>query len=303
MDKKQNSTNKKDLLSYEEKFEIMYKYLVENNALKTGIKSRTKFGEYPIGQWQARMRTEYYKGELELDSELEEKLLNLGILRKEKQRQNAKTLSWDEKFAIMEDYLKSGQSIEYGTIYKGYKLGQWQTVLRHLFYTDSLSTVSPELKKKFLEAGILKKEKGTHINHGPVKTTYDKKFEIMYKYLLENNFEQTIHQDTIFEGHTIGVWQDNLRQTYRKGRDLAISPELIDKLFTYGILKEEDKNKRQSRITRKKANTNTSSNKNAEISEMVELLLRKQEERKALDVEISNLQKLIDAKTYNEKEI
>ena len=125
----------------------------------------------------------------------------------------------------------------------------------------------------------------------------------MYQYLAKNGFEKEIHQDTLFEGHAIGVWQDNLRQTYRKGRDLAISPELMEKLFAYGILRQEDKNKRQSRITEKKSKTSIPLNNNDEIPQMVELLLRKQEERKALDAEIAELEKRISAKTYNEKDI
>ena len=291
------------MLSYEEKFEIMNEYLVKNNAFKTGIRARTMYGKYPIGQWQSNMRSQYYSGELKLDKNLEEKFLAIGVLRKKKERETSDKLTWDEKYAIMEEYLKSGQSIGGDTVYKGYKIGQWQTVARHLFYTDSLTTVSPELKKKFFKAGILKKEKGKPIGRGSAKTSYDKKFGIMYRYLEKTGFEQGIHQDTIFEGHSIGVWQDNLRQTYRKGRDLLISPELLEMFFSYGILREEDKNKRQSRISGKRPKVNTSPENSDDIEQMVKTLLKKQEERNALDLEIAELQKRIKEKTNGELEI
>ena len=190
-----------EMLSYEEKFKIMNEYLVKNNAFETGIRSRTKYGKYPIGQWQANMRTQYYRGELKISPELEKKFLEIGVLRQEKERETAERLTWDEKYTIMVEYLKSGQAIESDTVYKGYKIGQWQAVIRHLFYIGSLTTVSPELKKKFFEAGVLKREKGNPIKRGSAKTSYDKKFEIMYRYLEKTGFEEEIHQDTVFEGH------------------------------------------------------------------------------------------------------
>ena len=232
---------RKTEISFEEKLDIIFKYLEENDTSKTGIKARTKFREYPIGQWKSKMREAYYKGELKLDKKLETKLLDLGILREKKERQTAERLTWEEKYLIMEEYLKSGQSIDYGTTYNGHKIGQWQAVIRHLLYTESLNTVSPELKKKFFRAGILKKEKAKSIQSGSKKLSYDEKFQIMYDYLESNDFEQEIHQKTTFGEYNIGVWQDNLRQTYRKGRDLEISPELMEKFFAFGILREEDK--------------------------------------------------------------
>ena len=303
MSKKQSSEAKREVLSYEEKFKIINEYLVKNNAFQTGITARTNYGKYPIGQWQANMRKKYYRGELKLSKELEEKFLAIGVLREEKERETADRLSWDEKYVIMEEYLKSGQPIEADTVYKGYKIGQWQTVIRHLYYTKSLTTVLPELKKKFFEAGVLKKEKGKPINKGSAKISYDKKFEIMYRYLENTGFEQKIHQDTVFEGHNIGVWQDNLRQTYRKGRDLLMKPELMENFFSYGILREVDKNKRQSRISgRPQKKSNTFEN-TEDKDQIVETLLRKQEERKILDAEIAELQKRISAKTNREMEI
>ena len=287
------------MLSYEEKFKIINEYLEKNDAFKTGIKSRTKYGKYPIGQWQANMRTQYYRGELKISPELEKKFLEIGVLKQEKEREAAERLTWDEKYIIMEEYLKSGQTIEGGTVYKGYKIGQWQTVIRHLFYTGGLTTVSPELKKKFFEAGVLKREKGKPIKKGSPKTSYDKKFDIMYRYLEKTGFEEEIHQDTVFEGHRIGVWQDNLRQTYRKGRDLLISTELMEKLFSYGILREEDRNKRNARVTAQGRKASKSS-EDEEVQQMVQTLLRKQEERKALDLEIAELQEKIRAKKDRE---
>lgn len=298
-------SNRRKPLSYDDKFAIIYKFLEENN-FNTIIKARTKFGEYPIGQWQSRMRVAYYRGELDLDPDLEAKFLELGILRKEKERETAEKLTWEEKYVIMEEYLRNGQPIEHGTIYKGYRIGQWQTVIRHLLYKDSLTTVSPELKKKFFKSGILKKEKGRIIGRGSKKFSYDKKFEIMLQYLESTDFVEEIHQKTTFEEYSIGVWQDNLRQTYRKGRDLEISPELMEKMFTYGILREEDKNVRQSKISQKEPKasvTNLSINDKDEIEQVVEQLLRKQEERKVLDAEIAELQDIIKAKTDNGFEI
>lgn len=66
MSKKQSSEAKREVLSYEEKFKIINEYLVKNNAFQTGITARTKYGKYPIGQWQANMRKKYYRGELKL---------------------------------------------------------------------------------------------------------------------------------------------------------------------------------------------------------------------------------------------
>lgn len=295
--------SKKQMLSYEEKLKIMHEYLKKNEALKTGIRARTMYGEYPIGQWQANMRRQYYSGKLDLGEELEREFLDLGILRKKKERETSDKMTWEEKYVIMEEYLKSGQSIEGDTVYKGYKIGEWQTVIRHLFYTKNLTSISPELKKKFFKKRILRKEKGKPINKGSTKTSYDKKFDIMYRYLESTGFEQEIHQDTVFEGHRIGVWQDNLRQTYRKGRDLLMKPELMENFFSFGILREVDKNKRQSRISGKQSKTSITSESDNEIDQMVEILLRKQEERKALDLEIAELQERIRAKTNGELEI
>ena len=287
------------MLSYEEKFKIMNEYLVKNNGLKTGIKSRMKYGEYPIGQWQANMRKQYYRGELKLTPELENKFLEIGVLIPEKERKTAERLTWDKKFDIMNECLKSGQVICSDTVYNGYNVGQWQAVIRHLFYTSKLKSISPELKKKFFEAGILRREKGRHIKKGSAKISYDKKFDIMYRYLEKTGFEEEIHQDTVFEGHRIEVWQDNLRQTYRKGRDLLISTELMEKLFSYGILREEDRNKRNARVTAQGRKTSKSS-EDEEVQQMVQTLLRKQEERKALDLEIAELQEKISAKKDRE---
>jgi len=134
--------------------------------------------------------------------------------------------------------------------------------------------------------------------------SYDKKFEIMYQYLESKDFEEEIHQKTTFKGHDIGVWQDNLRQTYRKGRDLEIDTELMNKLFNYGILREEDKIKRKSRISQEEEKTIYAPlGGEYEIEQLVEILLRKQEERKALDAEIAQLQEKIEAKNKNILEI
>lgn len=291
--------SKRTVLSYEEKLEIMNRYIMES---KKGITARTEFEGYPIGQWQANMRAKYYKDELKLEEIVEEKFLELGILRKEKERETSERLTWDQKYTIMEEYLKSGKTIDTNTVYNGYRIGQWQTVIRHLLYTDSLNTVSPELKKKFFEMGILKREKGRLFTKGSKKLSYDEKFEIMYKYLVDNEFEKEIHQQTIFEGNPIGVWQDNLRQTYRKGRDLEISLELIGKFFTYGILREEDKNKRRAKIFGEKDESAYEvSEDKGEKEQLIELLLKKQEERRKLDIEIMELQEKIADK--NEEEI
>lgn len=143
MDKKKNSKNKREFLNYDEKFKIMYKYLQENNAFESGIRARTEYEGFPIGQWQANMRREYYKGNLKLDEALEDKFIEFGILRKEKEREEADRLTWDEKYIIMEEYLKSGGKIKGDTVYKGHKIGQWQAVIRHLSYKESLNNVSP----------------------------------------------------------------------------------------------------------------------------------------------------------------
>lgn len=111
---------------------------------------------------------------------------------------------------------------------------------------------------------------------GPEKISYNRKFEIMYQYLESNNFEQGIKQKTIFNGHAIGVWQDNLRQTYRKGRDLEIEKELMDKFFNYGILREIDKTKRKSIISPKEEKkVLIFSSEGNEIEQLVEILLKK----------------------------
>jgi len=304
MSKNHKEKNKRENFSYEEKIKIMYRYLQDNNAFETGIRARTKFEGYPIGQWQANMRKEYYKGNLKLDKALEENFIELGILRKEKERETADRLTWDEKYIIMEEYLKSGNKIIGTTVYKGYQIGQWQATIRYLSYKGNLTTVSPELKKKLFESGILKKEKGRVLSPGTKKMSYDKKFEIMYQYLESKDFEEEIHQKTTFKGHDIGVWQDNLRQTYRKGRDLEIDTELMNKLFNYGILREEDKIKRKSRISQEEEKTIYAPlGGEYEIEQLVEILLRKQEERKALDAEIAQLQEKIEAKNKNILEI
>lgn len=304
MDKKKKSKNKREFLNYDEKFKIMYKYLQENNAFESGIRARTEYEGFPIGQWQANMRREYYKGNLKLDEALEDKFIEFGILRKEKEREEADRLTWDEKYIIMEEYLKSGGKIKADTVYKGHKIGQWQAVIRYLSYKESLNTVSPELRKKFFKLGILKKEKGRVLMSGPEKISYDRKFEIMYQYLESNNFEQDIKQKTIFNGHAIGVWQDNLRQTYRKGRDLEIEKELMDKFFNYGILREIDKAKRKSIISPKEEKkVSMFSSEGNEIEQLVEILLKKQEERKFLDEEIAQLEEKIKAKNNEIREV
>lgn len=296
-------------ISFEEKVKIMYKYL-EENADKTGIKARTKYGEYPIGRWQSSMRTAYYKGELEISEELETELLNQGILRKEKLRKSAPRMTWNQKYEIIKRYLQGQEdnvnNINQDTIFEGYPIGVWQRTLRHLFYTGQLSTISPELKRELLKKGILKKEKSKALQGGPKKNSYDKKFSIMYQYLESIDFEYGIKQSTKFKGKPIGVWQDNLRQTYRKGRDLEISPELMDSFFTYGILREEDIKIRNSRKSGKKATvgkTNKHVDSSENVEQMVEELLRMQEERNALDALIEELQYRIKAKTDNGLEI
>ena len=304
MEKKKNSKNKREFLNYDEKFKIMYKYLQENNAFESGIRARTEYEGFHIGQWQANMRREYYKGNLKLDEALEDKFIEFGILRKEKEREEADRLTWDEKYIIMEEYLKSGGKIKADTVYKGHKIGQWQAVIRHLSYKESLNTVSPELRKKFFKLGILKKEKGRVLMSGPEKISYDRKFEIMYQYLESNNFEKDIKQKTIFNGHAIGVWQDNLRQTYRKGRDLEIEKELMDKFFNYGILREIDKDKRKSIISPKEEKkVSMFSSEGNEIEQLVEILLKKQEERKVLEEEIAQLEEKIKAKNNEIREV
>lgn len=293
---------KKKQLSYEEKLNIMYAYLSDKNK----ILARTKFEGYPIGQWQSHMRTEYYKGNLKLDIELEKKLLGLGILRKEKARESAKRLTWSEKLPIMEEYLKSGKKIEHDTIYKGYRIGQWQATIRHSYYSSPITIFSLELKKKFFELGILQKEKAKYLDRGAKKLSYDEKFEIMYQYLEKSNFEEDISQKTTFKDQPIGVWQDNLRQTYRKGRDLEINPELLRKFFTYGILREEDKKIRKARIsgqTSKTSPTPTYSKDTTPKEQLIKILLDKQQERKTLDEEIAQLEELINSKNNDEIEI
>lgn len=301
MNKEQESKNRREAVSYYEKLEIMYRYLSENNAFGTGIKSRTTFQGYPIGQWQAYMRTVYYMGALKLDEQLEKRFLELGILKEERQRETEDRLTWDEKYVIMEEYLSAGNVIQSDTIYKGHKIGQWQIVLRHLGYNDRLTTVSPELKNKFFKAGILKKEKGKLLDTGPKKLSYEEKFEIMYRFLESTEFEQAIHQNTTFEGNAIGVWQDNLRQTYRRGRDLEISTELMEKFFAYGILREEDKNKRkEGRTIKEEKETLGTIEEDIEKEQLVEMLLKKQEQRKVLDEEIAELQRRIVQKEEQE---
>ena len=65
-------------------------------------------------------------------------------------------------------------------------------------------------------------------------------------------------------------------------------------------LREEDKNKRKARVPVQGIKTSKSSGNDNEIEQMVETLLRKQEERKALDLEIAELQEKIRAKKDRE---
>ena len=145
MHKKRNNQNKKEKISIEEKYNIISDYLCHPELSEKKIKSRTIYNGYPIGQWQSYLRKLYYKGELTISSELETKFLELGVLRKEKERINAKPISWDAKYIIMQEYLSEGGQIKDSTVYKGYKIGEWKRVVRHLYYTNQLTTITVDL--------------------------------------------------------------------------------------------------------------------------------------------------------------
>ena len=304
MNKKHNNQNEKLILNLDEKYNIISEYLSNPKMPEKKIKSRTTYNGYPIGQWQAYLRKLYYKGELNINPELETKFLELGVLRKEKERENSKPMSWESKYIIMQEYLSKGGKIKDSTVYNGHKIGEWQRVLRHLFYTDKLTNVTPELKKKFFAEGILSKENRQTRGKGAIKTSYEEKFKIMYQYLKENDFETDIKQNTVFNGYKIGSWQDNLRQTYRKGRDIELTPELRDKFFTYGILRQSDtyirkqKNINNNLEEKKKQNKTKDNN---DIEYMLDMLLKKQQKIKKLNEEVAELQKRIDEKKENQR--
>ena len=276
----------------------MIDYLSNPETSEKKVKSRTTYNGYPIGQWQSHLRRKYYKGELDIPPKLETKFLELGVLRKE--RETAEPMSWEAKYIIMQEYLSEGGHIKDNTVYKGYKIGEWQRVVRHLFYTNQLTTVSPKLKKKFFEARILSKENRKAMGKGTTKTSYEEKFNIMYQYLKEHDFEIDIKQGTVFNGYNIGSWQDNLRQTYRKGRNIELSPALRDKFFAYGILRQSDISMKRQKNIRNNSEEKREQDDN-DIEQMVNMLLKKQQEREKLNKEIAELQKKINKNKENQR--
>ena len=284
--------NKNRKLSYEEKFEIICKYLKENNAFERGIKARTVYNGHRIGEWQSRMRTLYYKGELKLDKDLEEKLLKYGILKKEKEIITEKPISWEEKFQIMSRYLqdKSNKKIKQDTMFEGYKIGVWQRTIRHLFYTDNLK-IDKDLENKFFECGILRVQEINPRVSSATKTSYEEKFEIMHRYLKENNaFREGIHQSTVYEGQPIGVWQDNMRQAYYKGK-LKLAPDLEEMFLNFGILRKEKMNARNKtkKVQDKKIKEDIIDDNKDEIARIINEILEKQKIISEQEKEIEKL--------------
>ena len=208
-----NKSNKMSSnLTMDEAIELMEEYLETHEK----IKARDKYKGYSIGNKQAHLRTDYYNGILEIESEQERRLLDLGVLRKEKERETADSLTWEEKFLIMQEYINMYGAIKYDTVYKGYKIGEWQRVARHLYLTNDDNKEFQKVKDKFLDLGIIRKKKKIPGGPGNTRLSYEEKYELMSKYLRKQGPDAKIKAGATIDGYNLCAFKDNLIQAYKK---------------------------------------------------------------------------------------
>ena len=100
-----------------------------------------------------------------------------------------------------------------------------------------------------------------------MRIPYEKKYEIMYKYLLEHP-KEGIKQDTVYMGYPIGNWQSNMRIRYYAGKKLNMRKELKDRFLDLRNIKRKANthktiNRRRKTRNNKPNNRNTRNNKYA----------------------------------------
>lgn len=231
-------------LTFDQKINLLIEFFSDPETADKKLTARTIYKGYHIGSFENRLRQKYYNNkDLKLDPYIEEKLLKLGVLREEKERETAAPLSWDEKYPIMEEYIKNCGVIGPNTIYRGYNLSQWQVQINNLYKSGKLSNVPETLINQYFELGILTVGKRNTKNKGNTQTTYEEKYEIFKKYFsATQSYGKAIPQDAVFEGHKIGEWQTNMRIRYYAGKKLNMSQEMIDKFLDLGVLRINPKN-------------------------------------------------------------
>ena len=141
---------KEKYLSDEEKIRIMIDYREETGEK---IHFKTRYNEYPIGNWQNNLRTKYYKGELNLSNDIMFKAAVYGILPAERERREKTTIQDKYEFLMyaseMSEEKRKNAKMDSGLEYKD--VVNW---VRVLYNRDELK-LSLEQIENLKKRGIL----------------------------------------------------------------------------------------------------------------------------------------------------
>ena len=132
---------------------------------------------------------------------------------------NKKDLTWEENYALLEDFVKENNKLPViKDTYKGIKLGTWCFTQRQNYNNDKLS-----------DERIERLEEIASWQWGKKKEKKDPTWEENYALLLdfmEEHDESSVGLDT-YNGVKLGIWCETQRQNYKKDK---LSDERIERL-------------------------------------------------------------------------
>ena len=222
-----NIRTEKVQLTFEEGFEIAKAYYDEHHTIDIPYESQV--GDFNLGRWVARQRSQFNNGEL--SQERIDKLKEIGF------RFKTKVLTWDESFEKAKAYYNEHGNIELrrNQTEDGYDLGRWIASQRTRHNNGLLTS---EEKEKLESIGMRFK---------PIQNTWEETFEYAKKYFehygnleVPGRFKTNdgVHRED--DGRiALGKWVTNLRTRHNAG---VLDPKLEKELEKYGIIWNVNKN-------------------------------------------------------------
>ena len=190
------------LIPWNKKYEILKKYgkIPKQSEIISGLK---------LGNWVGHNRTNYKKGKLSKDRI--EKFESLSYWSWGKITDKKSLIPWDDKYEILKKY---GKIPKISEIISGIKLGNWVHDNRKNYKKEKLS------KEKINKLNLLSYWLWGKITDKKSLIPWDDKYEILKKY------GEMPKRSEIISGVRLGVWVDNNRHNYKKGK---LSKDRIEK--------------------------------------------------------------------------
>jgi hypothetical protein len=229
-----------DLLEeqFEKGFQETLIYKQNTGNPNTPVSYETDNG-YRLGSWQSGQRMNYKKGTLSADRI--KWLEDIGFkwkLTDVKQDHHGWDFWYGLTLKYKDEFGVANAPDRYETD-NGYRLGKWQSHQRNIYMKGKLS---PERIKQLEDIGLTWKLTDVKQDrHG-----WDFWYGLTLKYIDEFGEANAPVRYKTPEGYQIGIWQNNQRMSYRKGKlsserikrleEIGITWQLLDEMFELGFL-------------------------------------------------------------------